>query len=419
MYPYYLGTNAPYPHDSGANLSYPEMQVRPANPPEGYEPFYINHLSREGTAVFPSQSELTYLIYVLTDHFSPLTTEGHVLLSYLKELQELEQNQYGSLQGSDNSNVKDIARRMYHNYPSIFGKQMYSVSTYVQSTIDTMLSFMEELFRYTPRELALMSSGGRPDPLLRFFDLNIAYQKYKESEWWIPLIDHYYNTSYDASVITEYFFLQPLPANIQTDFASTLFRVLAATYNIQPAAIPPLLNRYFSPSAKRNYWLYNNAYEFYEQGPTLPGITLTGDIAFPLLEDFLTSGIRAAESGDISANFRFAHANTVISFTNLLMLDCCSRQTDYPPEIPVLWRNYQVAPLAANICWIFYRHKLRRTILVKMTYNEQDILFPFHNGRVFVSWEEVREFYSSLLNQLPINRDLSLVEQVSTYPFSS
>lgn len=419
-FPFYLGTKSPYPYESTEGNPYSCTSYTNTPPPPGYQPFYINYLGRHGARYLESKEQLTFLIGVLEKNKvdSNLTDAGFELLSELKRIEEIEENRYGGLTPYGADMLKGIANRMYHEYPSVFGKKLYAESTYVQRVIDSMFTFLGELFLYIPPETAIISSNGEIDPILRFFDINVAYVCYKDSKWWEPMIEKYQKCCNPSVSISQQFFTYPIEEKILLEFAPSLFNVLIEEFDLSepPYNAIRLLYTYFTDRDRYFYWEKNNLTAFYKTGPSCNGIMLPTNISFALLRNFIETSDSAIKTGEISANLRFAHAETIIPFASILKLSCCSKQTNSLPHVSSIWRDYEIASMAANIAWIFYKHPDKDEILVKMTYNEQEICFPFCSTHgPYASWNEVRAYYCSLLDSLCIDCSQSVIEQVSNY----
>lgn len=409
--PYYLGTKLPYLYKKGKQTP----------PPFGYEPFYINYLGRHGSRYLESTDKLAYLIEILkTNQFgNNLTDAGIFLLNFLQQQEILQRNKYGGLTPAGQETMKAIARRMYQEYPGVFGRKVYAESSYVQRAIDSMFTFINELFNYTPDKNFIISSNGEIDPLLRFFDLNIDYKKYLNSNWWVPVTQQHFKCCDPSFKISQQFFIAPLDEVTMDYFAPNLFDILTEVYGITtpPNSAIDVLQTYYSDKELRHYWEINNIDAFYSKGPSREDINLPTDISFALLKNFIETSENAITTGQVSANLRFAHAETIIPFASLLHLPCWSKQTNQLSRVACIWKDYEIAPMAANIAWIFYKHPSNSDILVKMMYNEQEICFPFKVAcPPYARWQDIRNYYYSILSLLPIDESLTVVEQVTYYP---
>ena len=97
----------------------------------------------------------------------------------------LSNHRYGLLTALGIQEEKGIAQRMYAREKNVFGRDVRAVSTYVTRTKESMAAFLTELGRYTSKKNFIVSSNGKIDPILRFFDLNTDYLAYKKEGRWI------------------------------------------------------------------------------------------------------------------------------------------------------------------------------------------------------------------------------------------
>lgn len=403
----YLGTETPYYYT-------PESEIEA---PSGYHAVYISHLSRHGSRYVTSSKGAQELYKVLSEAYkqNELTQEGKQLRRQIRRFMALSQGKYGLLTPFGVQEQKGIAKRMYAHYPTVFGKQVHAVSTYVTRAKQSMDVFIKELSHYIGRKPITTYVNGEVDPLLRFFDLNEAYIQYKEKGKWKAELATFtkredVSTPFMAKFIKESYGLTPTK---DLDLATTLYSIYANTYNMQ---VDLGLGQYFDECTLKYYWENENLKNYLEKGPSNMGQDLPTNIAFALLRDFIDKSDAALQRGDVSADLRFAHAETIIPFASLLDLLTWGRQTDQLNTVSKFWKDECIAPMAANIQWIFYKGEENQPILVKMLYNEKAIPFPTgSNERPYYRWEDVKDFYEQVLQGINIPNTPSVVEQVKLY----
>ena len=411
-----LGTQMPYSYT-------PEVETPP---PEGYAPFYINYLGRHGGRYLDSPEGAEWLVSILQCAYEHqgLTLRGLELLSKLLNIMEMNRGRYGYLSSEGAKMIEGIAHRMYLNYPEVFGKEIDAVATYKERAIQSRDVFVKELERFIRGDTIQLHTNGKIDPLLRFFDLNQEYLNYKETGEWRSEVACFESRCNDAGKILErifnhQFFCQDcLNQNEKSRFATELFQIYTNQFDVNGVIS---LGYYFSSQEKYRYWESNNLKQYLVMGPGPIGQCITTDIAFGLLKDFLDTSEGAILYREKSADLRFAHAETISPFAALLRLPCMCEQTLSPYKVAVLWKNYQVAPMAANMQWIFYDRKQRimkreQDVLVKLRYNERTIPFPIPTRQYpYYRWTDVKAYYQSILDGLHLPYGETLVEQVKEY----
>ena len=132
--------------------------------------------------------------------------------------------------------------------------------------------------------------------------------------------------------------------------------------------------------------------DYYQKGPAIEGQTVAYDNFAPLLDHMIAGVKERAAGGDIAAEYRFGHAETIIPLAALLKLPGSEKGVpadqvmDYSNST---WRGDKVAPMGANIQWDAFQNEGGAT-LVRMLYNEAEV--PFHAGCVPI--EDGSMFYT-------------------------
>ena len=411
-----LGTQMPY--------NYTPVTEFPL--PEGYVPFYVNYLGRHGGRNLDDPEGAKWLVTILQCAYEHqgLTLRGLELLSKIMSILEMNHDYYSNLSEEGARMIEGIAHRMYLNYPQVFGKRIDAVATYKDRTIQSRDVFLKELERFIDANTVYIHTNGQIDPQLGFFDLNQEYLSYKEENVWKNKVAYLESRYNDSSKILErifnrQFFRQNcLNQEEKNRFTSELFQIYTNQFDMNGVIS---LGYYFTPQEKYHYWEGNNLKQYLEIGPGSVGECITTNIAFGLLMDFLETSEEAILYRDKSADLRFAHAETIIPFASLLGLHGMCEQTLSTFKVAVLWKNYMVAPMAANLQWIFYdqkqcNRKREQDVLVQLKYNEMSIPFPIPTTQYpYYRWGDIKAYYQELLNGLNLPRGKSLLEQVREY----
>lgn len=411
-----LGTQMPY--------SYAPVTEFPL--PEGYVPFYINYLGRHGGRYLDDPEGVEWLVTILQCAYERqgLTLRGLELLSKIMSILEMYHDHYSNLSEEGVKMMEGIAHRMYLNYPQVFGKRIDAVATYKDRTIQSRDVFLKQLERFIDANTVYIHTNGQIDPKLRFFDLNQKYLSYKGEKAWknkVAYLEPKYNES--SKILERIFNRQLLRQNClnqeeKNRFIWELFQIYTNQFDMNGVIS---LGYYFTPQEKYYYWERNNLKQYFEMGPGAVGECITTNIAFGLLIDFLKTSEEAILSRNQSADLRFAHAETIIPFASLLGLCGMCEQTVSPYKVAVLWKNYMIAPMAANLQWIFYDQKRssgkrEQGVLVQQKYNETSIPFPIPTTQYpYYQWVDVKAYYQEILNNLNLPRGKSLLEQVREY----
>ncbi|MDX8337135.1 histidine-type phosphatase [Candidatus Cetobacterium colombiensis] len=401
----YLGTKQPY--------KVKEVSTAPA--PNGYKPFFINHLGRHGSRHLssPKYDVSLYELLSIAEKDNAITPEGLKLKNSIAELMEIEKGNYGLLTEVGAQEQKDIAKRFYESNPEIFGKDIIATSTYVERAQQSRDAFLQELGQYTPSMNFKVSTNEKKDILLRFFDLSPEYEEFSENGSWKKELDKYSKSkNFNNEVLNQLFtkeFIQRLEngefklkdqkGKVVLKNPTTAVRNLYDLYIIQSNIGKDLgFGKYFTEDQLKWYEEVDNLSDFYEKGPGKKGENIATNIAFPLLENFIVTSDEAIKNQNTSANLRFAHAETLIPFITLLEINGYSVKENDLNKVYDKWLGRNISGMSTNIQWIFYKNN-SGDVLVKILHNEKDAELPIASStKPYYKWDDIKKFYTEKLN---------------------
>ena len=406
----YLGTETPYEEK---RLFYG------GQPPKGYRSFYINHLGRHGARYLSSSIRVDRLLETLMEakRQGSLLKMGEKLRLQVINFEAVTNHQYGLLTPLGKKEEYQMGMRMYQHFPTVFGRQVKASSSYMQRAKQSMFAFLEGLGHCTSSNDFRLSIHGQIDPVLRFFDLNEQYIHYKEKGDWHKWLDAFEERCILAKKWLTLFFSEQFILEMANpiQIATFIYDLYCNTFNMQSDLG---FEKYFDRGLMCYFWENENVKQYLEKGPALKGEDLPTNIAFPLLENFLQTSDRAIKAGDISANLRFAHAETLIPLLSLLGVKGASQQTDDLKEVAHIWKDHCIAPMGANMWWVFFKGKEDQPILMLPLLNEHPVSLPIPSyDSCFYEWEKVRCYYKEVLKRLHLPQGVSLIEQVKNYRF--
>lgn len=384
----YAGTAMPYPNRTDSSITFRD----------GMTPFYINHLGRHGARFPTSRKALDKVekVLVSAQQENGLTSEGMALLSMIRRLSRLFDGQWGKLSKLGETEQEGIAGRMIRNYPQLFSNsaKIEAIATYVPRSINSMDAFLSCMIRHNPALQVQRSEGKQYNHILRFFDLNKSYVNYKEKGDWLPIYKAFVHKKISPVPIMKKFLLNPeqYPDKEAEEFVMALFSVAAI---LPDTSIPLNLEDLFTLDEWHRYWQTQNLRQYMSKSSAPVGKMLPVAIAWPLLSEFIRSAQEVISGkSDYQANFRFAHAETVIPFVSLMGIEKTDVQVCQPDSVSVYWKDYEISPMAANVQWLFYRDRDQR-IWVKILLNEEAVALPISTSCFpYYSWEKTRIFFN-------------------------
>ena len=379
----YAGTAMPYPIVKDSFVFFQDSMV----------PFYVNHLGRHGARFPTSGKALNRVkeILELAQRENRLTSGGVTLLSTIQNLSETFDGQWGKLSVVGEEEQRGIARRMIERYPQLFSDsvKVQAIATYVPRCIHSMDAFLACMVEFNSSLHIQRNEGKQYNDILRFFDLNQSYVDYKENGDWRLIYETFVRRKISSASVMENFFLE---SGQETDkeaeeFVMALFSIAAI---LPDTGTPINLDGLFTIGEWDNYWQTQNLRQYMSKSSSPIGRMLPVAIAWPLLSEFIHSADEVIKGkSDTRANFRFAHAETVIPFVALMGIEGTDVKVVVPDSVSKYWKDYEIAPMAANVQWIFYHDKARE-IWVKFLLNEKEMTLPVSTFRFpYYRWETV------------------------------
>ena len=379
----YAGTAMPYPIVKDSFVFFQDSMV----------PFYVNHLGRHGARFPTSGKALNRVkeILELAQRENRLTSGGVTLLSTIQNLSETFDGQWGKLSVVGEEEQRGIARRMIERYPQLFSDsvKVQAIATYVPRCIHSMDAFLACMVEFNSSLHIQRNEGKQYNDILRFFDLNQSYVDYKENGDWRPIYETFVRRKISSASVMENFFLE---SGQETDkeaeeFVMALFSIAAI---LPDTGTPINLDGLFTIGEWDNYWQTQNLRQYMSTSSSPIGRMLPVAIAWPLLSEFIHSADEVIKGkSDTRANFRFAHAETVIPFVALMGIEGTDVKVVVPDSVSKYWKDYEIAPMAANVQWIFYHDKARE-IWVSFLLNEKEMTLPVSTSRFpYYRWETV------------------------------
>ena len=407
---------------SSTATPYKAPEVSDGHAGRGLKLVYVSHLGRHGSRYFTSDKRLKKMRGALDEAAAAgaLTPAGHRLRDAVAEFMRV--SDYENVTPLAAWQQKGIAGRLAAENPELFGgpwngKKVRTLTTFKKRTQDTRDAFLAELAARTGADPAkdftnLISTGCEP---LRFFDCDAKYQAYKEARAWLAA------PAYKALAPETDAWARQLLAQFAAPawLGELAAGRAAAAYFASPAEMAECLydiagvetglgrdllgfRNYFS-SGELAWFEYLADYsDFYEKGPGSPGSAVTYGMARGLLRDFLDGAQRAVDDPAASpaADFRFAHAETLLPLAALMALEGASEQAAEYPFKGRRWKGAAVAPMSANIQWRLYR-ALDGEYKLRVLLNERPAAIAGlkENAGRYYDWEAVKRFYEARLAQ--------------------
>lgn len=389
----------------GVNFAYPApKEISTTPPPSGYEPFYISHFGRHGSRYLVNDDEYKKVLDVFekANNEQILTPLGQNVFIRLKNIYNQVQGKGGELTPLGTSQVKEIAKRMFENYPDVFAQEskITAVSTTVGRCIRSMELFCNELKQNNGDLLINMDADERHMQYLNYHT-NQAVQFRYASNTWRPDYEEFEEAHIKTDRLLSTLFLSLEPLGSEFNPRAFVFDLFENAGSLQNTTIDISLYDLFEKEELYNLWQCKNYRLYVQYGNAAINGGLMMENAKPLLLDILARADSVISDEGVGASFRFGHDGNIVPLAMLLHVEGTYNSVDNPQDYANFWNDFKVAPMAANIQMIFYRHHDSKDVLVSFFYNEQQVSVPPIKTTLFpyYKWSDVKTFYLSLLEQ--------------------
>ncbi len=385
-------------NSAGTSMAYKFEFKEYTPPPEGFAPFYINHLGRHGSRnhtsenLFPGLAE----IFKQASEHDILTAKGKEVKYKIDKINNYMEKRYGDLSLIGQQEQREIAERMINNYPEIFLNNDCKIdakSTLVPRCILSMSFFSLKLKEHNPLVDISMESSDFNNAYLNYY--NKEYREYYENGSWRELLNDFQNDALSPDrFIASLFKTDTLFKD--SDKMSFMKNLWSANAIMKASGINHSFYDIFTEDEIFALWQVQNLNQYLRKGPSGINDNIAIIIAKPMLKNFIETSVNAIENRNLSANLRFAHGESIIPFTALIGIKDASKIESNPSEVYLAWNDYKVSPMSANIQWVFYENS-QSEILIKVLHNEHEVSIPVETSIYpYYKWEDVLDYYSSL-----------------------
>lgn len=375
--------------------AYPSPAGEYTSVPEGYIPFYVSHYGRHGSRWLTSDDRYRQVLDVFENQ--ELTPLGKDVLGRLKIVWEDAQGRSGDLTPLGERQHKDIAERLYSNYPQVFqGDAAISArSSTAGRCIMSMSAFCERLKELNP-SLRLTREANQ-----RYMDY-IAYTTPEgkafssDTAFWRKDFNAFEQTHIRPERLISSLFVNPEKIAHPNELMMGFYWIASDMQNVELT-----LSFYdiFEKAELFDIWQTIN-YRMYVCNAAAPinkGIMPL--CAVSLLRNIIDSADKAIRQCTPCATFRFGHDTNLIRLLALIQLEGCSNRETNPERYSLAWQDFRVSPMAANLQIIFFKNDVGH-VIVKLLHNECEVKLPIDTAIApYYPWEAVRTYFVSLCNE--------------------
>lgn len=389
---------------AGSNhRAYPTPTEALTPSPKDYEPVYFSHYGRHGSRYHIGEIYTkTDDILTKADRLGILTPKGKDTAMKVRMLREEAKGRDGELTELGAEQHRQIAERMYKNFPEIFSKPIHidAKSTVIIRCILSMENALQQLKSMNP-QLDIRHDASEHD--MYFMNQNsddlwpLKVKNKKAYEEFGRSLNHPERLMRELFT-DEAFWRDSIDAK---DFTNKLFGL---TNNLQSSELRKKIDMWdlFTDEEIYNLWQGSNAFWYVSYGPS----PLSGGIQQFSQRNLLRKIICEADSclalNEPTAHLRYGHDTMVMPLVVLLDIDGYDRQiSDLATLATHEWCDYRIFPMACNLQFVFYKNKKnpKAPVLIKVLHNEHEAHLPLKtNNFPYYKYEDFRQYYLNKLD---------------------
>ncbi|MGN1214737.1 MAG: histidine phosphatase family protein [Candidatus Cryptobacteroides sp.] len=393
---------------AGNGNVYPAPAVRPGAPkaPKGFKPFYISHYSRHGSRWLISEEDYTKPQGILHNEYAKgnLTPLGEDVMRRLDIVCKAAEGRYEELTPKGAAQHRDIATRMYRNYPEVLGgnAKVRARSTTVVRCILSMTAFTNALSA-SNQSLEIQADASKHD---------MYYMNWHDPEHIVPDVNMSTVTdSLDKAVIDSRRFMGSIfrnPEGISPSFFQEMYMICG---NVQGTTVPEI-SFWDLFNAEELYSLYfcSNAGWYFNHGNSPAKSNMRPFVQTNLLRTIIAQADDAITTGEYAADLRFGHDGNLSSLVTLMNLNGLGASVQDIMNISEHWSITDIIPMAANLQMVFYRNKSGE-VIVHFDLNETEAALPLETWQdsvrkpspaKFYRWSDVKSYWNRILENSPV-----------------
>lgn len=369
--------------------AYPTPTAAYTPVPDGYEAFYISHYGRHGSRWRTADEHYEVVVSLFDSLYqcNELTALGQDVRLRLHQVWEDARGRSGNITPLGERQHRQIAERMFHNYPQVFTDSAYidaRSSTSLRCAL-SMSYFTERLKELNPSLQVSRRAYSRYMSYIAHTSAEAEAFCSEKAEWRKDFRDFEERNIRPARLMRS-LLVHPDVIKDPSGLMSGLYWIAA---DMQNTELDLTFYDIFEYEELLGIWKTINA-RMYVCNAAAP---LNGGLmprqAIPLLQNILDSAEEAIRTGKPAAHLRFGHDTHLIRLLALLQAEgCCGAETDME-KFHLAWQDYHAAPMAANLQLVFFKNK-QGNILVKFLLNEEEVRLPIPGeSGPYYSWKAV------------------------------
>ncbi|MDR2627663.1 MAG: histidine-type phosphatase [Dysgonamonadaceae bacterium] len=397
----------------GVYYAYPHKNPKQGAAPEGYTPCYVSHYGRHGSRWLLSEKQYDGVLKILDDAdsaraLSPLGKDVHRRVAIVCRDGA---GRAGELSPLGFRQQREIAGRMFRAFPAVFQGQtsVNARSTTVPRCMLSMMAFCDRMKELNPDISFAFQANAETsaclNPISRQHNPAIDRQyidwMYADSASWRKEQRRFIEERLHVKRFVDALFADGEYAERSVEGGRLMNGLFQLASDVQNTGLDVSLYDVFEKEELYVLWLSSNFEHYALRGLYPPNRSYPARYASALVKDIVCRADSALQNGAPAADLRFGHDGSIMALAALLQLEGCdARETD-PETVGQYWKSFRIAPMAANICLVFYKKDAASDILLKILHNEAETRIPVPTDIFpYYRWKDVKRFYIEKLDRI-------------------
>lgn len=365
--------------------------------PDSLEVVHVCYVARHGARYISSSKKVTKLTDILEgqSETGSITNTGIEFLSLLKTVSSRTGSRWGALSDVGIMEQQKLASEMAGLFPELLDRgNVQAKSTYVPRVVMTMYEFLHSLAEKKQALDIYTVSGPVNDTILRCFDTDSGYARYRESGEWKKVYDVFVASHVPSRPAKEIFGLKDADDTKAKSLTMDIYSVLQS---LQAMGLPAPTDQWMTKEEYRLCWEAANIQRYLRN--TLnplsePYVYATAPLIKAIIED--ADRNTTPKSPSVPLSCWFGHAETLMPMLSVMGIPGCSYFTDNWNSVADHWQSQDVVPLGANFMIILLKSKTGSDVYAMIRLNGRCVP-AIPNRPVILPWFTLKSFWESRL----------------------
>lgn len=365
--------------------------------PDSLEVVHICYVARHGARYISSSKKVTKLTDILEgqSETGTITKTGTEFLSLLKTVSSRTGSRWGALSDVGIMEEQKLASEMAGLFPELLDRgNVQAKSTYVPRVVMTMYEFLHSLAEKKQALDIFTVSGPVNDTILRCFDTDGGYARYRESGEWKNVYEDFVASHVPSRPAKDIFGLKDIDDTKAKSLTMDIYSVLQS---LQAMGLPAPTDQWMTEEEYRSCWEAANLQRYLRN--TLnplsePYVYATAPLIKAVIEDADRNTTPESPSDPLSC--WFGHAETLMPMLSVMGIPWCYYYSGNWDSVADHWQSQDVVPLGANFMLILMKSKTGSDVYAMVRLNGHCV--PAIPGSpVILPWSTIKSFWFSRL----------------------